>query len=294
MFHGLLKFATATCLVLSANAARYPSFGTLQTTNSSGVLNVVINNTFSPINLFDFHVAADLANLIETLQANDTDIRVVVFSSGNKDFFIAHFDINFVLPGYESPIPAFDPAMPNMTFALSLLWNITQLPQATIAAIEGRARGIGNEFIMACDMRFATTAPSVLLGQIETSLGVIPGAGGGLYLAHEIGRGRALEYVLSAQDIDGATAERIGWINRAFPTSSALADYVQTLAARIALFPPAGIAAAKREVDADVFDVLVGTPAAQALEEKFIALTHNQSIGPLELSYGTEVFQLYK
>ncbi|KAJ7790420.1 ClpP/crotonase-like domain-containing protein [Mycena olivaceomarginata] len=289
MFHGLLKFATATCLVLSANAARYPSFGTLQTTNSSGVLNVVINNTFSPINLFDFHVAADLANLIETLQANDTDIRVVVFSS-------------------ESPIPAFDPAMPNMTFALSLLWNITQLPQATIAAIEGRARGIGNEFIMACDMRFATTAPSVLLGQIETSLGVIPGAGGGLYLAHEIGRGRALEYVLSAQDIDGATAERIGWINRAFPTSSALADYVQTLAARIALFPPAGIAAAKREVDAvgrpskelfirksqDVFNVLVGTPAAQALEEKFIALTHNQSIGPLELSYGTEVFQLYK
>jgi enoyl-CoA hydratase/carnithine racemase len=171
-----------------------------------------------------------------------------------------------------------------------------------------RARGIGNEFIMACDMRFATTAPSVLLGQIETSLGVIPGAGGGLYLAHEIGRGRALEYVLSAQDIDGATAERIGWINRAFPTSSALADYVQTLAARIALFPPAGIAAAKREVDAvgrpskelfirksqDVFDVLVGTPAAQALEEKFIALTHNQSIGPLELSYGTEVFELYK
>jgi enoyl-CoA hydratase/carnithine racemase len=97
MFRALLSLAS---LALASSAARYPSFGTLQTTNSSGVMNVVINNTFSPINLFDLHVQSDLANLIETLQAPDTDIRVVVFSSANPEFFLAHIDINYFLPGY--------------------------------------------------------------------------------------------------------------------------------------------------------------------------------------------------
>ncbi|KAF8129698.1 hypothetical protein K438DRAFT_1999654, partial [Mycena galopus ATCC 62051] len=73
----LFSLAILLPLAVSVAAARYPSFGTLQTTNSSGVMNVVINNTYSSINLFDLHVQSDLANLIETLQANDTDIRVV-------------------------------------------------------------------------------------------------------------------------------------------------------------------------------------------------------------------------
>ncbi|KAJ6534987.1 ClpP/crotonase-like domain-containing protein [Mycena capillaripes] len=132
---------------------------------------------------------SDLANLIETLQANDTDIRVVVFSSANKEFFIAHLDIEYFLPGYESPLPQFDPGFPDMVFPEALIWNITQLPQATIAHIEGRARGIGSEFLLACDMRFATTSTSELLAQLETSLGLNPGAGGAMYLAPLIGRG---------------------------------------------------------------------------------------------------------
>ncbi|KAJ7661082.1 ClpP/crotonase-like domain-containing protein, partial [Mycena rosella] len=214
-----------------------PSYGTLQTTNSSGVLNVVINNTYSSVNLFDLHVQSDLANLIETLQANDTDIRVVVFSSANKDFFLAHIDINSFLPGYG-------------TFPVALLWNITQLPQATIAVIEGRARGIGNEFLMSCDMRFASTSPSVLMSQIETSFGANPAEGGAMYLSRLIGRGRTFEYVLSASDIDAVTAERIGWINTAFATSRELHTYVQGLAARIALFPAAGIAGTKQGINA--------------------------------------------
>ncbi|KAJ7669654.1 hypothetical protein B0H17DRAFT_1142102 [Mycena rosella] len=135
MFHGLLT--TLALLTACTSAARYPSYGTLQTAQSSGVLNVVINNTHSPINLFDQFVQSDLANLIETLQANDTDVRVVVFSSANPEFFLAHIDINYFLPGYESALPFFDPGIPDMTFPVALLWNITQLPQATIAVIEG-------------------------------------------------------------------------------------------------------------------------------------------------------------
>ncbi|KAJ7171326.1 enoyl-CoA hydratase/isomerase family protein [Mycena filopes] len=286
-------------LAVTVSAARYPSFGTLQTTNSSGVLNVVINNTYSEINLFDLHIQSDLADLIETLQEKDTDIRVVVFSSANPDFFLAHLD---------SPLPFFDPGIPNMTFAVALLWNITQLPQATIAVIEGRARAIGNEFLMSCDMRFATTSPSILLSQLETSFGINPGGGGGMYLAQQIGRGRTFEYVLASKDIDAVTAEKYGWINRAFATSAELAEYVQALAARIALFPAAGIAGTKAGINAasrppmdvivqyaqNVVGVLAQTPAAQNFIHKFLTATHNQSNGDLELNYGEELVSLYK
>ncbi|KAJ7231148.1 ClpP/crotonase-like domain-containing protein [Mycena haematopus] len=256
IFQVIMTFHLASLLLfaLSALAARYPSFGTLQTTNSSG---------------------SDLANLIETLQANDTDIRVVVFSSGNPDFFLAHIDINYFLPGYESPLPS----------------------QATIAVIEGRTRGIGNEFLMSCDMRFATTSPSVLLAQLETSFGLNPGAGGAMYLAPLIGRGRTFEYVLASKDIDAATAAEYGWINKAFATHAELVDYVDALAARITLFPAAGIAATKRGINADaqnVIAVLAQSAATQAFSQKFLEATHNQSIGKLELNYGQELVELYK
>ncbi|KAJ7625876.1 ClpP/crotonase-like domain-containing protein, partial [Roridomyces roridus] len=261
-----------------ALAARYPSFGTVQTTNSSGVLNAVINNTASSTNLFDYRVQADLANLIETLQVNDTDIRVVVFSS-----------------------------FPDMTFPTALLWNISRLPQATIAMVEGRARGIGNEFLMSCDMRFSTTSPSVLLAQLEPSFGFNPGCGGAMYLSNLIGRGRALEYVLSATDIDAVTAEKFGWINRAFDTSAAMKEYVHTLAKRIALFPPAGINGTKFGVNAvsrpsrevivqkamTIVDMLAASPASQAYGARFVKATNNQSIGELELNYGQALLGLY-
>ncbi|KAJ7625884.1 ClpP/crotonase-like domain-containing protein [Roridomyces roridus] len=296
-FLGRLGFALLFALQ-PGFAAPYPSFGTVQTTNSSGVLNAVINNTASSTNLFDYRVQADLANLVETLQANDTDIRVVVFSSGNKEFFIPHLDVDYFLPGY---------GFPDMTFPPALLWNISQLPQATIAMVEGRARGIGNEFLMSCDMRFSTTSPSVLFSQLETSFGFIPGCGGAMYLSNLIGRGRTLEYVLASADIDAVTAEKYGWINKAFDTSAAMKEYVHTLARRIALFPLAGINGTKFGVSAvsrpsredivqkaqAVITVLAQLPATQAYATKFVEATHNQSIGELELNYGQALLGLY-
>ncbi|KAF8186154.1 ClpP/crotonase-like domain-containing protein [Mycena galopus ATCC 62051] len=291
-----------------ASAARYPSYGTLQTTNSSGIMNVVINNTYSSINLFDQYFQSDLANLIETLQANDSDIRVVVFSSANPEFFLSHVDFNLLTPGHGSSLPLFDTGFPSMLFASALLWNITELPQATIAVIEGRARGGGNEFLMSCDMRFSSTSPSVLLSQLETSLGVPPGFGGDMYLAKQIGRGRAFEYVLSAADIDARTAERVGWINRAFDTTEELYTYVQALANRIALFPPAGIVGVKQGINAvsrpsmdvivqDSQDIVLRLAATSAVQDFLVKLneaTNNQSIGPFELNYGEEVLKLYE
>ncbi|KAJ6492868.1 ClpP/crotonase-like domain-containing protein [Mycena vitilis] len=310
IFSQLLQLFSILCsFFLSTSGARYPSFGTLQTSTSAGVMDVVINNTFSEINIFDFHVMADLANLLELLQSNgtDSDVHVVVFSSANPDFFIAHIDINLFLPGFESPLPQFDPFNPDMIFPDALMWNITQLPQATIAVIEGRARGIGNEFLMACDMRFALDSPEVLVGQLENSVGAVPGAGGALYLSNLIGRGRTLEYVLSSADVDAATAASLGWVNAVFDTSSKLHDYVRTLAERIALFPLAGIAGTKQGVNAvsrpprDVFvrdsqNVILsleGLPETRALDNKVFAATNNQSNGPFELNWAEAVLALY-
>jgi enoyl-CoA hydratase/carnithine racemase len=174
--------------------------------------------------------------------------------------------------------------------------------------VNQRTRGIGNEFLMSCDMRFATTSPSVLLAQIEVSQGLTTGAGGAMYLSQLMGRGRAFEYVLASKDIDAVTAERYGWINRAFATSSELKDYVQKLAARIALFPPDAIVGVKQGINAvsrppmdviitdaqDVINVLAATPVAQQLLEKVIAATHNQSIGELELNYGRDLESLFE
>jgi len=118
----------------------------------------------------------------------------------------------------------------------------------TIAQIEGRVRGAGSEFVLACDMRFAARE-SAIFGQPELAFGLIPGAGGVQHLARLLGRARALEVLLSAEDYDAELAERYGWINRALP-ASALGDFVSALAHRIARFPAAGHGAVKDRVNA--------------------------------------------
>src|SRR5262249_7245663 len=118
----------------------------------------------------------------------------------------------------------------------------------TIAQIEGRVRGAGSEFVLACDMRFAARG-SAIFGQIEPAFGLIPGGGAVQYLGRVMGRARALEVLLSADDYDGELAERYGWVNRALPDDE-LAAFVTRLAHRIAAFPAAGHVAVKDRVNA--------------------------------------------
>ncbi|KAF7310109.1 hypothetical protein MIND_00384200 [Mycena indigotica] len=307
----MVLFFIIAFLCVSVFAAQYPSFGTVKTSTSNGVMHVVLNNTFSEINLLDAHLAFDLANLIARLQVNgtDSDIHVVVFSSANPHFFIAHSDINIFVNGFQGLEPLFDPFTPDMGFLDSLFWNITQLPQATIAIIEGRARAAGNEFLMACDMRFALSSPEVRLAQTEPSVGGNPGTGGGMYLSNLINRGRTFEYLLSATDIDADTAAQIGWVNRVFKTKNALYDYVDKLAKRIAIFPLAGIAGTKQGINAvsrpprdvyiqDAQDVivklLIQSSLGQSLLKKVLKATNNQSIGAFELDWPNQVVQIYK
>jgi enoyl-CoA hydratase/carnithine racemase len=144
----------------------------------------------------------------------------------------------------------------------------------SIAQIEGRVRGAGSEFVLACDMRFAARETAIF-AQPEPALGVIPGGDGVQHLARFMGRARALEVMLGAEDYDAELAERYGWINRALPTN-ALDGFVRSLAHRIAKFPAAGLVAVKDRVnaialapvddfrrDSDLFGDGVSNPEAQ-------------------------------
>ena len=114
----------------------------------------------------------------------------------------------------------------------------------TIAKIRGRARGAGSELALACDMRFAARE-NAIFGQIEAGVGATPGAGGVQHLARLLGRGRAMEVILGADDFGAEVAERYGWINRALPDAD-LDGFVARLARRIASFPADAVRSAKR------------------------------------------------
>src|SRR5258707_6730128 len=114
--------------------------------------------------------------------------------------------------------------------------RLTKSPVVSIAKIRGRVRGVGSEFVLACDMRFASRENTVL-AQVEVGAGVHPGGGGTERLPPLVGRGRALEIVLGANDFHGETAERYGDVNRALPDDE-LDAFVDLLARPIAAFDP--------------------------------------------------------
>jgi enoyl-CoA hydratase/carnithine racemase len=168
------------------------------------------------------------------------------------------------------------------------------MPKATIAVIEGRARGGGSEFALALDMRFAAREAAVL-AQPEVGLGIPPGGGATQRLPRLVGRGRALEIVLGGDDFDADAAERYGWVNRALPAAQ-LRPFVDRLAARIAAFPAPAVAAAKAALDAGeaaledglleehrLLRQALATPEATAAMERFLAAGGQTREGELDL-----------
>src|SRR5258705_4889781 len=140
----------------------------------------------------------------------DPDLKVVVFDSADPDFFIAHFDISRAADTPREPGPSGLPPWTDLTVRLA------RAPVISIAAVRGRARGVGNEFALACDLRFASLEKAIF-GQPEVGSGLIPGGGGLERLPLLAGRARALEVIAGAADFDAATAERDWGIKRAMP-----------------------------------------------------------------------------
>jgi len=215
-------------------------FETLEIRREGAVLFAEI--TAPPMNLLGPELVRDLVSFIQQAEADDA-IRVIVFKSADPDYFISHVDVTKIKEyRQEAAKLVGEPSIGLMFRRLSTSRLVT------IAQIEGRARGAGSEFVLACDMRFAARE-SAILGHIELAFGTIPGAGGVQHLTRLMGRARALEVLLSAGDYDADLAERYGWINRALP-AKVLDDFVRTLAHRIAGFPPAGHADVKARVNA--------------------------------------------
>ena len=249
--------------------------GTVITSTHEGVATVVIDH--APINLMTLEVFLELADAIARLAADD-EVRVVVLRSANPEWFIAHFDVAAIL---AFPTDAGSPRTELSTYH-AMCEALRTMPKATIAVIEGRVGGGGSELALSCDMRFA--GPSAVFNQPEVAIGVLPGGGGTVRLPRLVGRSRALEAILGCDDVDAATAERWGWVNRVLPTDE-LASFVDRLSARIAGFPPHAVAAAKASVlraEAGVVDDLLaeehafrgtlGEPSARRAMQRFLDL----------------------
>jgi enoyl-CoA hydratase/carnithine racemase len=195
-----------------------------------------------PMNMLGPELVRDLVSLIQRAEADDA-YKVVVFTSGDPDFFISHVDLTQV-PEYRREAAKLT-GVPSIAM---LFRHLSASRLVTIAQIEGRVRSAGSEFVLACDMRFAARE-SAVFAQFESAFGQIPGGGATQHLTRLMGRARALEVLLSAEDYDAACAELYGWINRAMP-EVALGPFVRAIARRIARFPSAGLLTIKDRVDA--------------------------------------------
>ena len=246
------------------------AFDTLTTSRDGAVLYVAI--AAPPMNLLGPELLRDLVGLLQQSEADDT-VKVIVFASADPDYFISHVDLKRIKELREETAKLGEGSV-----AL-FFRRVSASRLVTIAKIEGRVRGVGSEFALACDMRFAARE-SAIFGQFEPAFGVIPGAGAVQHLTRLLGRARALEVMLSAEDYGAEAAERYGWINRALPASE-LDQFVRSLAQRIGSFPGAGHVAVKDRInaiglapaddfarDAEVFGMGLRIPESQARVEQ--------------------------
>lgn len=250
-----------------------------------------------PLNIFGPDNIPQLDAAITALET-DEHVKVVVFDSAVDGFFITHYD--FLAPPEESakfPVGATGlQALPDM------LARLSRAPVVSIASIRGRATGVGSELALASDMRFASREKAIL-SQWEVGAGLVPGGGPMARLPRLIGRGRALEVLLSADDIDGDLAERYGYVNRSFPDAE-LDAFVDALATRISSFDKQALAETKRLVDVnslppdseiepewDAFVAALQRPATQARLQKLFERGFHEP-GDVETRLGHHVGQL--
>ena len=168
-----------------------------------------------PTNTITAATVPELAELVGLIE-EDPDLNVVVFDSANPDFYLV---------GPTGMHAWVDP-----------LVRLSRAPVVSIASIRGRVRGAGSEFVLACDLRFASRENAVL-GQFGAGTGLVP----------LVGRGRALEILLVADDLDGPRAELYGYVNRTIADAE-LDSEVDAMAERLARLDHDAIARTKSQV----------------------------------------------
>jgi enoyl-CoA hydratase/carnithine racemase len=223
-----------------------------------------------PLNIFGPANIPQLEEIVSSLESDDR-VKVVVFDSAIDGFFITHYD--FLAKPEESA--RFPVGRTGLQALPDMLVRLSRASVVSIASIRGRATGVGSELALASDMRFASREKAIL-SQWEVGAGLVPGGGPMARLPRLIGRGRALEVLLGADDVNGDLAELYGYVNRSLPDNQ-LDAFVDALAERISSFDKQAIAETKRLVDVnslppdveilpewDAFIAALGRPAAQA------------------------------
>jgi len=267
----------------------------LLTRRSPAYWRVTINHP--PLNIFGPDTILQLNEAITAVET-DEHVKVVVFDSAIEGFFLTHYDFLAKIEDTTNlpPGPTGLQPLPDMLVRLS------RAPVASIALIRGRATGVGSELALACDMRFASREKAIL-SQFEVGAGIVPGGGPMARLPRLIGRGRALEVFLGADDFSGDLAERYGYVNRSLPDAE-LDEFVDALATRIASFDKRAISETKRFVDVaslppdyeiapgwDVCFASIMRPAAQERIKKLMDRGFHQP-GDVENRLGYHVGQL--
>src|ERR1700719_458258 len=230
-----------------------------------------------PLNIFGPDTIPQLNEIVTALETDD-NVKVVVFDSAVEGFFLTHY--NFLAkPEDTINLPSGPTGLPQLP---DMLVRLSRAPVVSIVSIRGRATGVGSELALASDMRFASRETAIL-SQWKVGAGLVPGGGPMARLPRLIGRGRALEVLLSSDDIGGELAEAYGYVNRALPDAE-LDAFVDALATRIAAFDKWAIANTKRLVNAslppdvemaagwDACMASVARPAAQARLKAFFEL----------------------
>jgi enoyl-CoA hydratase/carnithine racemase len=250
-----------------------------------------------PLNIFGPANIPQLEEVVSALET-DADVKVVVFDSAVEGFFLTHYDF-LARPEDSAKFPA---GRTGLQALPDMLARLSRAPVVSIAAIRGRATGVGSELALASDMRFASREKAIL-SQWEVGAALVPGGGPMARLPRLIGRGRALEVLLGADDIDGDLAELYGYVNRSLPDAD-LDAFVDRLANRIASFDKQAIAETKRLVNInslppdseiapewDAFTASLARPAAQARIQTLFARGFHKP-GDVEARLGYHVGQL--
>jgi len=265
------------------------NFRLIDVRTSGGVGWATIDNP--PINLMTALLYRELAVLAEGFEA-DESVQVLVLQSANPEFFVAHFDVEEILristggdARRESGLNPFH----------LMCERYRSMPKVTICKLAGRVGGGGSELAASCDMRFGVRGKTVV-NQMEVPLGIIPGGTGTQRLPRLLGRSRALELVLGGDDLDASTAERWGYLNRAFRDVAELDAHVDRLAGRIAGFPAPAVTAAKEAIlgaepdwhgglveEAYLFQRLLRTPEAAHAMRRFLEMGGQTRDGELRV-----------
>ncbi len=258
-------------------------------TKTNRLAEVVISNP--PINLITQKLFGEWMALAEELEA-DPDLTVILFKSADPEFFLAHFDVELIL-SFPVDGPAERSSDPNPFHVMCQRFRT--MDKVTIAQVEGRVGGGGNEIISNMDMRFGVRGKTTI-NQMEVPLGILPGGTGTQNLPTIIGYGRAMEVILGAEDLDAEAAERWGYLNRIYAADE-IDGKVRALAERIASFPVEAVQFAKQSInnaagpleeglaeESFLFQQLIRTPEARSKMQKFLDTGGQTRDGELQLN----------